>query len=388
MQTAGQKQAEDRVVADAQASPSKGPHQGFLQMCLGSVDSELGDISDTGSDFDEVEEPGKTDSGAHQVFAMAMDDSDDEYCSEAGSDDDLDDAYNFDPDKVADLLKNGCSQAEISEKLQEAMAKSLERRLEETWVPSARDQLSLDNPYGYAVENTRPTCEDDLAGRMTPPREPSPERSAVVDSADVATRFAQAQAAAAARNGRGRRSSAVRRDAIQTAMAEAATRHRRSIVAKASATVGADAEESAVSKIQEAMQSAQKRHRQSICKAAEALECAGMADHPEVADKLGMVQKAMEDARRRHRRSIAEAVCFVEQTPHLSAAATVFVPKTGAELSVQERIQQAVAAAHQRARGEACLPGQGWANKNNKNDNDKNNKNKNNNYKQMIMKQV
>eukprot|EP00933_Yihiella_yeosuensis_P044873 TRINITY_DN40153_c0_g1_i1.p1 TRINITY_DN40153_c0_g1~~TRINITY_DN40153_c0_g1_i1.p1 ORF type:complete len:618 (-),score=131.85 TRINITY_DN40153_c0_g1_i1:571-2346(-) len=349
----------------------------FLQLCLGASDDadqvELGFQEFEGfygedeeiDGCEEVSKKGSSEEGA-AVFTMAMDDSDEEEeWNSDNEDDDLDDAYNFDPEMVAELLKKnaGCSMSELTEKFQEAMAQALERRLNgKGWTPTKQSEFSIDNPY------TRPDCTGDLDGLMTPPEEPAP----VVDAATVAEKLESARKEAIARS-RARRSSVVKKDAIADAMAKAVSRHRRSIVSKASslmdstATKGSTSAEDMQAQIQNAMQGAKKRHRLSICKAAETLDIAGIdgssQSSSEVNNKLGLVQQAMEAARARHRRSIAEAVSNVTQSSsELSSSAAEFKPKPALSAdaesftppSIQAQIQGTIASAYQRQHGVDC----------------------------------
>eukprot|EP00441_Pelagodinium_beii_P004043 CAMPEP_0197708868 /NCGR_PEP_ID=MMETSP1338-20131121/128170_1 /TAXON_ID=43686 ORGANISM="Pelagodinium beii, Strain RCC1491" /NCGR_SAMPLE_ID=MMETSP1338 /ASSEMBLY_ACC=CAM_ASM_000754 /LENGTH=530 /DNA_ID=CAMNT_0043292799 /DNA_START=60 /DNA_END=1652 /DNA_ORIENTATION=- len=337
---------------------SQDSNRAFMQLCLGEKIPEDLALADLEEDFfavDEEDEQAPTDPTGPTQFAMG-DDSDGEFDavaegSDSDVDDEIEDAYNFDPDMVADLLKKrGCTMAELTEKFQESMAQALERRLKEKTEPE-------ENPYNWEES---PECTGDVDGLMTPEEtKASPVGSP--DAKTVAEKLEQAKQEAIAR--KGRRSSAVKRDAISAAMDQAVSRHRKSLVSFA-----AQVEESGdktKENISQAMSSAQRRHRLSISKAAETLDAAGFGDHDEaeVQDKLSMVQKAMEEARKRHRRSIAEAV---EKVTGMSAAAAPFMPpsslkKDAAEFNpqsaVQDRIQEAIAAAHQRKQHESCPPG-------------------------------
>lgn len=282
--------------------------QDFLLECLGGAAPF--DWSD-----EEGDEVGMTcldeaDAGQPAAMAMAMDDSSDE---EADGDLDIDDAYSFDPEQVAKMVKAGkTSQAELVETIQEAMAAALERRLRRQEAnPSI--EPGADNPYAAIYSGA--TCEDDLSGRMTPPLSPTGPQLAQKGHA------------------RSRRSSIARQDAISQAMKDAVARHRQS-VAKRICDEG--------ELIREAMGKAQRRHRMSVSKAAEVIQAAepedeaqAMADNDKVAQQLAAVQQAMELARKRHRRSIAEAV------KHVSADVPTF---SQASSSVEDRIQQAVQA--------------------------------------------
>lgn len=250
---------------------------------------------------------------------------------------------------VAEILKQkDCTVAELTEKFQESMAQALERRLIEQTCPAQE------------CNEDRPDCEGELDGRMTPPAgcmtPPETSASAGPDAKIVADKLEQA------RRGRrssavARRSSAVKRDAIQEALNKAVSTHRKSLASKVFEKVEEGSlSSSAEEKINLAMQTTHKRHRLSLSKAAETLDAAGLNDDDEekTSEQLEMVHKAMEEARRRHRRSVAEAV---QKVTGLSATAQPFEPvpgmKAGAEpfepkQYIQDRIQSAIAAAHVR----------------------------------------
>eukprot|EP00931_Biecheleriopsis_adriatica_P099107 TRINITY_DN7339_c0_g2_i1.p1 TRINITY_DN7339_c0_g2~~TRINITY_DN7339_c0_g2_i1.p1 ORF type:complete len:578 (+),score=164.09 TRINITY_DN7339_c0_g2_i1:59-1735(+) len=344
------------ATASAEAAVAKD----FLQLCLGGPKNE-DDLALLGleGDFFEVEEE-EGDAAARAAAAqekgngtvfMAMADSDDSECEDDEEDEDIEDAYNFDPEMVAEMLRHkGFTMAELTEKFQESMAQALERRLVEKSAQSADNQ---------ANDETRPDCQGDVDGRMTPegcmtpPTHGPSSCQGSPEASFVAERMERAKQEAIAR--KGRRSSAVKRDAIQEAMSQAVSRHRKSLVSQASKL-----EDQTPTKIKEAMTQAQKRHRLSISKAAETLDAAGLGeqDGEQVSEQLEMVQKAMEEARRRHRRSIAEAVEKVvgmsasatpfTPEPKMSASATPFQPQQQQQSAIQDRINNVIAAAHMR----------------------------------------
>jgi len=351
----------------------------FLLTCLGSARScsnaaalELEDMLEVDEDEDELSAASDSDNG--NMFAI--DDSDDEA---HGDDDELEDAYNFEPEKVADILKrNVCTMAELTEKFQEAMADALDRRLKnEQWSHLSQSHLSTvpsNNPYpAQAGCENRPDCVGDVTGRMTPPEGVGTATDLGPGAETVAQKLEQVRQE---EMGRQRlRSSVVKREAISQAMDQAVSRHRRSLVAKASKLEETSGQ--AHDKIQMAMKDAQRRHRLSISKAAETLDAAGLEDQDDarVGETFSMVCKAMEEARLRHRRSISEAVRKVTRMsasaeaftpssmssaavpfqPAMSASAEPFMPSSmsvSAEpftpygMSIQERIQESVASAH------------------------------------------
>eukprot|EP00930_Biecheleria_cincta_P050653 TRINITY_DN3583_c0_g1_i1.p1 TRINITY_DN3583_c0_g1~~TRINITY_DN3583_c0_g1_i1.p1 ORF type:complete len:574 (+),score=132.14 TRINITY_DN3583_c0_g1_i1:63-1784(+) len=335
----------------------------FLSMCLGGrvADSEGLLSIDGEEDFWAAEddakqcEHGASQLGTTNVFALA--DTDDE--DDSDDDAELEDAYNFDPDMVATLLKQKqCTVAELTEKFQESMAQVLERRLMAQICPDKGE-----------CNEDRPDCQGDVDGRMTPPEAlpgcmtPPVKTTTTCTSPDaqvVAEKLEKAQQEAMARCAR--RSSAVKRDAIQEAMNKAVSMHRRSLTSKVSEKLEEGSLASAGEKINIAMQNTHKRHRLSLSKAAETLDAAGLddQDNATVSSQLQMVHKAMEEARRRHRRSIADAV---QKVTGISASAQPFEPVAGMSASaapfqpnIQDRIQSAIASAHRRQHEEAQSP--------------------------------
>lgn len=282
---------------------------------------------DMGLESDAEETPMEP-AGSVSTFALADSDEDD-----SDSDDGLDDEYEFDHEKLADLVKAGADRAQLASVVEDAMAAALERKLARKNGEDLNDAAKL--AAAAAEEAMCPGGEPwDLDGRMTPGQMTPPAGDAATtaspDANDLAARCQQALATA---NARRHRSSALKkRDSvgagIARAMEEAKERRRKSL---AKLNGGSEVQES----ISAAMQVASRRHRQSISKAADVLESAGYdeddVDCSEATAKMRLVQQAMEDARRRHRRSIAEAVRALEggpETSNLNADAKTFNPST------------------------------------------------------------
>lgn len=308
----------------------------LLQLCLGSRDRD----EESETDFQQAEDV-DSEHEEHYNNTFTLADSDDEGVDEE------DEAYNFDPEIVSELIKKGgYSIAELTEKFEAAMTEALERRLKGM---ASVEEFSSDNPYGH------PTCEGDLEGRMTPPDFSDRTESFGMDAGMIASKLEEARQQAVAR-AHTRRSSVVNRDAISAAMAKAVTRHRRSLVAKAANLAPTKTSENNVEAIQRAMQGAHRRHRMSIAKAAETLEMVygdANCNLDQVPDQLQLVQRAMEAARRRHRQSIAQAVT------------TVTCDETATDTSaLQQRINEAVAEAYKRQNGDTGANGfLGWPEK-------------------------
>lgn len=343
----------------------------FLNLCLGSHRADNGELLgiDDDDDFwsaqEDEDEFGECDGDAGAASFFALADSDSE---EDEDDAELEDAYNFDPEICAQLLKhNRFTMEELTEKFQESMAQALERRLNVQTCLSSNTESGADGPY-ESVED-RPDCQGDVDGRMTPPKAhpgcmtPPVETMAThagPDEQAVAEKLEHAQQRAPF--GRARRSSVIKQDAIQEAVSKAVSRHRRSLLCKVSEKNEEGELASPEGKSHVALKSAQKRHRLSILKAAETLDAASLdEDEAAVGKKLQMVHKAMEEARRRHRQSIAEAVQNVTGKPAeqssksvsgMSAEATPFHP----EQCIRDRIQTAIASAHRRQQQpEQCI---------------------------------
>lgn len=283
----------------------------------------LGDDSDVDMGLQSDAEDAPIEPARTMSFALADSDEDD-----SDSDDGLDDEYEFDHDRLAELVKGGADRSQLASVVEDAMAAALERKLA---PKKGQDQ----NDAGDK-DTAAPSCWDLVDGQMTPGQMTPPEGNATSPArGDVDDLTKRAQEALASANARRRRSSAQRKNdggpGIARALDEAKDRRRKSL---AKLNGGSEMQEGNDA----AMQHANRRHRQSISKAADVLECAGYdeddVDSSEAAAKMRLVQQAMEDARRRHRRSIAEAVRALEQAPvapKLSEDAKTFNPPMNAE---------------------------------------------------------
>jgi len=278
------------------------------------VGLDLGEESEADMGLSDNEDETSTSLDPATISTFALDDSDDGSCEE-----DLDDIYDFDHDKLADMVKSGADRLQLATVVEDAMAAALERKLARKAGKEPREAKDL---AAAVATNAWATQENwDLDGRMTPTEE------APVPIEDVAERARQALVMA---NSRRRRSSAAKKHTfgIEEAMKGARERRRQSLAQKYN-TMG-----DAHGQISEAMERARGRHRQSMSKAADVLESAGYDDDTvecsETTKKMRLLQQAMEDARQRHRRSIARAVQALEEpqaVPMLNANANVFNPQ-------------------------------------------------------------
>lgn len=282
-------------------SEKAGCYKDFLENCLGSSveDTDAHDKSVLGikGDIFAIEENDKETKDSNdeseaktkvetECFAMGGDSDSD---SGFGSDDDewdLEDAYNFDPERVAELLKNGSyNEEELVETIQEGMAEAMLQRM----------NLIEDAD----LEATRPDCSGDVDGRMTPPpKEKDQDAATPPDPKVLASKIENVK------DGRRRSSMGGRRN-INDAVRTGAARTRKSIACIASSKT-ATGEDKA--KIELAAEMTTKRHRMSLHKAAEITDMAGLGDEEGIADKLRAIQRAVLTARCRHRATVATAV--------------------------------------------------------------------------------
>jgi len=358
-------------------SEKAGCYKDFLENCLGSSveDTDAHDKSVLGikGDIFAIEEDDKetkdsTDESEAkkkvetECFAMGGDsDSDSGFGSDDDDEWDLEDAYNFDPERVAELLKKGnYNEEELVETIQEGMAEAMLERMN-----------LIDDPD---LEATRPDCSGDVDGRMTPPPKGKDQDAATPpDPKVLASKLENVK------EGRRRSSIGGRRninDAVRTGVA----RTRKSIACIASSKTAAGEDKA---KIELAAEMTTKRHRMSLHKAAEITDMAGLGDEDDLQLKetLLTLQKAVMKARGRHRATVAtavkETICGEEEpeaeeekaksdsngdtatgskegapkaapkfVSKMRACAKVF--KTKKQLEIEERIQQAVQAAYKR----------------------------------------
>lgn len=273
--------------------------------------------------------------GRHNVLNFVFIDDDEE---EDGCTDGIEEVFSFDMDKVAEALRRGANQEELSAVIEEAMVKDLPQRIaaarsgsrgEREAVPTSP---TLTPRTGDLSALMTPPRSDVLEDLMTPPHHDqgaSPHRG--VSSTDLAARLQKIRG----QNGSTRRRSSIAQhpqliEAVNVAKAQ----HRKSLakvveteLRQAAASPGLSTQPSLSSAPQEirpalaaqvrrSLARAQRRRRASLIRAAEVLEAAGVGvgrQHApnEVLEHLDVVQRAVETAARRHRESIIVAIAHV-----------------------------------------------------------------------------
>eukprot|EP00913_Durusdinium_trenchii_P032977 g30872.t1 len=281
--------------------------------------------------------------GRHNVLNFVFIDDDEE---EDGCTDGIEEVFSFDMDKVAEALRRGANQEELSAVIEEAMVKDLPQRI------AAARSGSRGEREAVPTSPTLTPRTGDLSALMTPPRSDvleglkrvpigqlrcaSPHRG--VSSTDLAARLQKIRG----QNGSTRRRSSIAQhpqliEAVNVAKAQ----HRKSLakvveteLRQAAASPGLSTQPSLSSAPQEgtnpacyvgktlnaleeirpalaaqvrrSLARAQRRRRASLIRAAEVLEAAGVGvgrQHApnEVLEHLDVVQRAVETAARRHR---------------------------------------------------------------------------------------
>lgn len=301
----------------------------------------LGDSEDEG-DKDERDEGPSLDAiytfDAKEMARLSMrnavnfvfiDDDDEE---EDGCTDGIEEVFGFDLEKVAEALRRGADQDELSHIIEEAMIQDLPQRIA-TGSGEARHE---------ETSSTVTPRTGDLSALMTPPCE-APEEGPVspqfgggaVSSTDLAARLQKIGGGAC--SSRRRRSSIAQHPQLMEAVSTAQSRHRQSL-AKVVETELREARRrslatplrqccsppeeeslrrpSLVAQVRRSVAGAQRRRRSSLIRAAEVLEVAGVGigqqqAQIEVEEHLDLVQRAVEIATRRHRQSILEAMAQI-----------------------------------------------------------------------------
>lgn len=289
-------------------------------------------------------------------------DTDSEADEEGG---DLEDMFDFDPTKVAELMNKGAEIEEITEHLESAYADAFERRLglrEQSEEAAAKDNDCCDDASRPQLGDLEEMMTPEEVTPMVTPKG-SVEKPVGEDIAICAQRALDTNRKSM--QDRSRRSLAVQQ--------RPSAAHRGSAAVKAMEAFGrksiaqAEGEEKALLEgaVQDAVRRASKRHRRSVTKAVEVLEEAADALDVSVDDwcdeqmdsKVELVQSAMDEAYRRHRCKITEAVGEVvagdkTQVPKAEVS-TAPVPKAepAQDLTVEARIRAAVSTAYERQRG-------------------------------------
>lgn len=302
---------------------------------------------------------------------LDSEDDDDE-----GAFSDINDQYEFDPAKVAALLKQrpGVTLEELTDEIGKAMEEATVAKLAN--VPAfAASPIDMAEPSPMMAGDlsgrmTPPSMSGDLsgrmtpldlAGRMTPPHAAQP----LVTEAEITNALTKHMAGASA--GKRRRSSLAHCRRLSVAVDDACKKHRESLVTAASQELSILGSEADVAQevpediwrvqrqkekeIQRCMEASHRQRRQSLLKAAEVLQEAGVGEdskvdlsEEEVTAQLQLVQKAVEGARKRHRQSIRLAVSNVakdrDQVETASGSSRTQV-RSGPS---RERLEQAIAA--------------------------------------------
>lgn len=331
----------------------------FLELCLGGPAAVLEAEIEQAAEEDAMEAemlPQNDCVSTGECFTLSMD-PDSEVDDEG---DDLEDMFDFDPTRVAELMNKGADVEEITEHLQTAYADALERRLGMHAGEEQAAEAAAENDKG-CDDAQRPQLEmGDLDALMTPEfltPLTTPTAAAGRQSGEcVATRARASLDDTCSKNqDRSRRSLAVQQ--------RPSAAHRKSAAVNAMETFGrrsiAQAQgedvEALKGAVQDAVRRASFRHRRSVTKAVEVLEEAADAlDEPldsvseeQMDSKVELIQSAMDEAYRRHRRNITEAVGDavaggVAKLPNAEA---------GPEVPVEDRIRAAVSEAYRRQCG-------------------------------------
>jgi len=285
---------------------------------------------------------------------------------------DIEDEFDFDPDRVAEAIRRGAGEQELTEVIQEAMAGALEERLTGNLLVSndalpiavtsgTRLMIPGAEPNNDACEGSVSRVTGELGGLMTPTAPSGSE----TPSADAATSQGEAaldqeelqlrlEKAVAAR----RCSSFVPRLSKLPQLADAVraenAKHRRSFVQAAALVENADLGKEPVRNVRRSLASARTIRRQSLLKAAAIIETAAVSDEPEATSttalqdidkQLRLVHRAMLSARKGHRLSVVKAVDLAAQG-HPRAKKTM--EPLPCQRLTHDRVLQAVSAAYAR----------------------------------------
>mmetsp|Transcript_56074 Transcript_56074/g.111443 ORF Transcript_56074/g.111443 Transcript_56074/m.111443 type:complete len:605 (-) Transcript_56074:161-1975(-) len=291
---------------------------------------------------------------------------------------DIEDEFDFDPDRVAEAIRRGADEQELTKVIQEAMAGALEDRLTgnillsqdaRATAATSGNRLMVPGaePNNDSCEGSTSRVTGELGGLMTPTAPSGSE----TPSADAAASHAAAaldgeelqlrlQKAAAARTRRC--PSFVPRLSKLPQLADAVraqtARHRQSFARADALVENADLEEKSARHVRRSLASARSVRRQSLLKAAAILETATTTDVPEAANptaaqdvdkQLRLVHRAMLSARESHRLSVVKAVDLAAQGHGRLAVETTepTAPLPGQHLA-QDRVTKVVSAAYAR----------------------------------------
>jgi len=336
-------------------------HADFLEFCLGGPAAVLeAEIEQAAEEDGGDKEPslGNDCASGGECFMFSMDMNAEDPDSEADDDgDDLEDMFDFDPTRVAELMNKGAQVEEITEHLQTAYADALERRLGMHADEEQAGETATENE-NCCDDAERPQLEmGDLDALMTPEFVTpitTPKGSAEKPAGECVAARARASLDDTCRStqDRSRRSIAVQQ--------RPSAAHRGSAAIKAMEAFGrrsiaqAQGEDKALleSAVQDAVRRASVRHRRSVTKAVEVLEEAADAlDVPfdkmseeQMDSKVELIQEAMDEAYRRHRRNITDAVGDAVARGGTETCNA----EAGPDVAVEDRIRFAVAEAYER----------------------------------------
>jgi hypothetical protein len=231
---------------------------------------------------------------------------------------DLEDMFAFEPETLADLVKNGTCMSKLIAHLQASYADALERRLAGRAASSTDEHESGGSTprpgLGTVSQNMTPV-------EVTPVVSPRKSASDGVSASNELSSFAGhalVEAVILAQR-RSRRSAALRhRPSLfkrEAAAVKAAELYGRRSLAHAQG-ISSQEVELLQGALQSVVKTVSRRHRSSLNKAVEVLECVADASaeplerwpEDKVDATVDLIQGAMDEAIKRHRRSIAQAV--------------------------------------------------------------------------------
>jgi len=316
------------------------------------------------TDSDEDVEDSDAGEAAKLEFTMFDEDSDED------DNEDLNDVFSFDLERVAELLKNGVDKEELSKAIEEMLGENLESRLAAVGTtivvepppsapcPSLEQCRSLGLPgvEGRGSGVATPSLPGTLSGLMTPAVLTEDDVSPVPSAAEISARVYQVFSDIPEQR---RRSSAMQHSRLAEAVNEATEERRQSLerACRDFCTAKPNPRRLSSEAVRRFVVNDCKRHRQSLLRAAEVLEVAGIgteASRPQedsatiqvkaeaaISQQLRLVQGAMKAARRRHRQCVAKVVCDM-------ASGGVDTAGLPCQNVAYEKIQQIIAKAYAR----------------------------------------
>eukprot|EP00928_Gymnodinium_smaydae_P057715 TRINITY_DN40931_c0_g1_i1.p1 TRINITY_DN40931_c0_g1~~TRINITY_DN40931_c0_g1_i1.p1 ORF type:complete len:563 (-),score=91.74 TRINITY_DN40931_c0_g1_i1:235-1896(-) len=278
--------------------------------------------------------------------------SDDDSASDDNAD--LEDMFDFDPARLAELVNKGAGLSELTDHLQDAYANAFEQRLD---LQTVNEGAQDDDNNRISITATADICQLMTPDEVTPVASPTGTRGA---------RVAESLADCAAKLTRGSQCTEnLKRRSISIQQRPSVV-HRRLSAVKAIESFGrqslAAAENATVEEktmieaaVSDAVRRASLRHRRSVTMAAEVLEEAAEASNvpldtwseDQIDSKVELIQDAMDEAYKRHTRSIVSAVHnVVANGAEAEPASQDNEPNM--VTAVQAKIAKAVSAAYER----------------------------------------